>query len=101
VRRSETRVSEPGMMISMRAMAKAGVKPKELWSCRAFCTGCGSRVYSVDRLPESSRDEVERLLKWLRRNIAKEHREAHPGCTGLRVRWTWSLIVQEEARRQA
>jgi hypothetical protein len=86
-------------MVSKRHLRRAGRMTEERWSCRAFCAGCNARVYSADRLPASSKPDVERLLLWLREHVGKEHREKHPGCIGLKLRWTWTLLV--EGRRES
>ena len=59
------------------------------WECRASCKGCGTTVYMVTALPESARDEVDRLLRWIRSNTKIEHRDRYPDCKGFRlvVRW--------------
>lgn len=68
------------------------------WTCRAYCQGCGVRVYLVERLPENSKADVERLLGWIRANTRAEHRRAHPGCPRFRIRWTWEPWAPERER---
>lgn len=68
------------------------------WSCAARCQGCGVLVYRVERLPESSMGDVERLLVWIRNNTRAEHRRAHPHCRGFRIRWAWAPWVPEKEK---
>jgi len=63
------------------------------WTCRAYCRGCGVRVYSVQGLPECSRPDVERLLVWIRANTRRAHCRANPDCRGFVLRWDWERFV--------